>query len=247
MKSAARLAAYRSYRDRISKDFMTRIGLDTGADSVHPDLAFALPEPAQARPASGERDRLTVGVGVMSYNGWRCDKARDEGVYLGYLQKLTRFVSWLLDSGYRVCLLIGDETDQKAIDELMRLIEAARGPLDPSDIATEPAHSLHGVMEAIAKTDVVVATRFHNVVCALKLGRPVLSVGYAEKNNALLAAMGLEGFGQHVEEFEVELLIDQFRCLVASRRTLEGRIAAANAAFGESLLRQEVRIVEGFL
>ena len=114
MKSAARMAEYRSYRDEISRDFMKSIGLDVGNDPVYPDVAFELPEPAFLREPSAEGEPITVGVGVMSYNGWRGDKAGDEAVYQAYLGKLQQFVRWLLVAGHRVRVLTGDASDQRA-------------------------------------------------------------------------------------------------------------------------------------
>ena len=80
----------------------------------------------------------------------------------------------------------------------------------------QPAASLRDVMEQIAETDLVVATRFHNVVCALKLARPTVSLGYARKNDVLLAEMGLGAFCQHVEAIDLDLLKTQFGSSLAS-------------------------------
>ena len=49
-------------------------------------------------------------------------------------------------------------------------------------------------MHQMAETRIVVATRFHNVVCALKMKKPTISIGYASKNDVLLAEMGLAEF-----------------------------------------------------
>ena len=51
---SARLAAYRSYRDALSRDAMRAMGVDTARDEVYPDLAFALPTPP-ASDALGRR------------------------------------------------------------------------------------------------------------------------------------------------------------------------------------------------
>ena len=99
--------------------------------------------------------------------------------------------------------------------------------------------SLHDLMRQIATTDVVVATRYHNVVCALKLGKPTVSVGYAEKNDALMAEMGLGSFCQHVERLDLDLLIEQFRRLIADRERYERSIRKANLACQERLDRQD--------
>ena len=69
-----------------------------------------------------------------------------------------------------------------------------------------PARTLHDVMQQMADTDIVVATRYHNVVCALRVGKPTISIGYAEKNDALLAEVGLADFCQDIERLDVDLL-----------------------------------------
>ena len=48
---------------------------------------------------------------------------------------------------------------------------------------------MYDVIRQIALTDIVVATRYHHVVCALKLSRLTIFIGYADKNDALLADM----------------------------------------------------------
>ncbi|HLO76090.1 MAG TPA: polysaccharide pyruvyl transferase family protein [Magnetospirillum sp.] len=238
MKWAARLAQYRSYRDTVSRQYMDGIGFDVRGDEIFPDLAFGLPVPNRpARPAGA---RLVVGVGVMSYYGWSHDRVRGHDIYTAYLGKLRSFVQWLLDQGHGVRLLMGDTEDRAAVDDLM-------GMLAPGAVVAAPALSLHEVMEHIAETDVVVATRFHNVVCALKLGRPTVSISYASKNDALLADMGLGEFCQQIETFDVGLLIDQFTRLVRDRASHERQIRQVVQSYAERLRRQEITLATDVL
>lgn len=239
MKSAARMAQYRSYRDTLSRDFMESIGFDTRSDAVYPDIAFRLPVPTSVPAVPGASGPLTVGLGVMTYFGWRGDAQRGAAIYESYLQKITRFALWLLDQGHRVRILMGEETDQQAIDDLMRAMAAERPDYPRERVMAEPTHSLHDLMRQIAETQVVVATRFHNVVCALKLSKPVVSLGYAKKNDVLMAEMGLGEFCQHVERFDVDLLIEQFTTLVSDRAGYEQRMRAVNAEYTQRLMRQE--------
>lgn len=245
MKSAAEMAAYRSYRDEISREFMARIGSDVINDPVYPDVAFALPQPATLRKKKRNNEPLTVGIGVMSYNGWRGDKARDEAVYNAYLRKLKCFVSWLLAEGYRVRILMGDTSDQRAVNTLCQMIEQD-GRSHP-DLVAQSADSLLDIMEQIADTDLVVATRFHNIVCALKLGRPTLSIGYANKNSVLLAKMGLADFCQHIEQLDVNILIRQFQKLSDGRKDYERRIRIINSGFLELLQHQDAVLLSRYL
>ncbi|MFZ1106331.1 MAG: polysaccharide pyruvyl transferase family protein [Hyphomicrobiaceae bacterium] len=247
MKTAARLAHYRSYRDPISKDFMESIGFDTRNDPVCRDIAFRLPLPACTSAAAGESLSLTVGLGVMTYFGWRGDPVGGAAIYDGYLRKITRFTLWLLDGGHRVRILMGEDSDQKAVDDLLKAIAAERPDYPRERVVAEPAQSLRELMQQIAETQVVVATRYHNIVCALKLGKPAISIGYAKKNDVLMADMGLGELSQHVERFDVDLLIEQFTRLVSSRADYEESMRAANADFRRRLADQEKILLERVL
>jgi polysaccharide pyruvyl transferase WcaK-like protein len=239
MKRAAAVAQYRSYRDTVSKEFMMSVGFDAQRDPVYPDLAFSLPAPQFLTPRRADGEALTVALGVMSYAGWRHDHDRGVDIFSGYLQKITRFLTWLLDRGHNVRILTGETSDQDAVEELMRAVAAEGRIIPPERLVAESILSLHDVMEQIVLTDIVVATRFHNVVCALKLGRPTISIGYADKNDALLADMGLGDFNQHIESLDVDLLIKQFITLADKREEHQERIREANRAYQQRLAHQD--------
>jgi dTDP-4-dehydrorhamnose 3,5-epimerase len=151
---SGRLAAYRSYRDDISRDAMRAMGVDTSADRVYPDLAFSLPTP-DATGAPG-----TVGVGVMAYYGGNDDRADGDRIYRHYVDTMNRFVAWLVDQGRPVRLFIGDRIDRQVVDEI---IEKTASPL----VTAASAETLDELMHEMAAVDSVVATRYHNVLCAL--------------------------------------------------------------------------------
>jgi polysaccharide pyruvyl transferase WcaK-like protein len=247
IKSAAAMAQYRSYRDTVSKAFMERIGLDTRNDAVYPDIAFKLPAPPVTERPRTENGPLIVGVGVMAYRGWRNEGARGAAIYSAYLEKITKFVFWLLDRGHPVRILMGESTDQQAVADLVTKVATARPDLPQDRILAEPMSSLHDLMRQIAKTDVVVATRFHNVVCALKLGKPTVSIGYGKKHDALMAEMGVGHFCQHIEHLNLDLLIEQFTQLIADRQRYEQSIRATNLAYMRRLEKQESVLTSCFL
>ena len=235
-KLAARAAHYRSYRDQISKDYMAGLGLDVSRDPVVADIAFRL-----APPPALERDRsiLTVGVGVMTYYGWHKGAERVAGTYDGYIDKMTRYVEWLLDQGHAVRLLIGDETDNLAAADILNGVRRSRPELADASVQFEKAHGLDDVMSQMRDIDVAVVTRFHNVVCALKMGKPTISIGYQDKNDALLAEMGLADYCQHIERLDLDRLKQQTERLIADRSALEQTIGAVYARFDAQLAGQE--------
>ncbi len=223
--AAARRAHYRSYRDAPSRDAMRRMGVDVASDEVYPDLAFALAVPPAAPAATG-----AVGVGVMAYYGGNDDRARAGEIHRAYLDTMKRFVRWLIDGGRQVRLFTGDPVDHSVVTEILADLRAHRPGLDPSQVLAEPASTLQELMRQMAAVDTVVATRYHNVLCALKLSRPTLSIGYAAKHDVLMAGMGLGEFCQSARALDLERLIERFTALESRAEQLRRTMAERNQA-----------------
>ncbi len=222
--AAARLAYYRSFRDEVSRDAMRQMGLDTGGDAVYPDVAFSGP-----LPAGDSRPTGVVGVGLMTYYGRNEDRRHAAEIYAGYVAKMTQFVGRLVDSGRRVRLLVGDVEDERVVQEVLAEVRRQRPALSPAALIAEPVSSVEQLMRQIDSVDVVVATRFHNVAFALKLGKPTVSLGYAVKHQALMAEMGLSGYCHSVRSLDVGRLIEQLTDLEQHAGQLRPAIMACRA------------------
>jgi polysaccharide pyruvyl transferase WcaK-like protein len=245
-KWAARMASYRSYRDLDSRKFMEGLSAKFGADPVYCDLAFMLPSPE--RHQSAEFDRaLTIGVGVMSYYGWHAAVSGSEEIYETYVAKVTRFVVWLLGRGYRVRLVIGAAADTRVVDDVMQRVSLACGQLPVSQLIAEPAWSLPHLLEQLAGVDAIVGTRFHNIVAAIMMGLPAISIGYAAKNDALLSQAGLAHFCQRIDALDVDTLIGQFESLVAERERLADEVVKLRDAFRRCAEQQAKQVVSRFM
>lgn len=250
MVTAARLAQYRSYRDEESRSFMAEQGIDARRGLIFPDLVFGLQPPAPPSPVLSAPDtppaaagRLTVGVGIMCYRGWYGFDDSGADVFGRYIDKLAGFVRHLLENGHRVKLLIGDSDDWPAVEVIRSRFPAA----DRSRLAAPPIASLHDVMAQMASTDLVVATRFHNIVCALKLARPTISIGYADKNDALMAKMGLGAFCHHIDRLDLDDLIRQFERMAASRAEVAGDLVRRCDMLEQAFAWQETQLLSRLL
>lgn len=222
---ATRLAHYRSFRDTLSRDALATMGVDTAGDEVYPDLVFALADP-DVTVENG-----TVAVGLMDFHGSNDDRSRADDIHRTYVDGMRRFVRFLVDGGHRVRLLIGDEVDEVIVRQV--LDEHPSGT-----VAYEPIATLGDVMAQIAKAEVVVGTRYHNVLCALKLAKPTISVSYSAKNDRIMADMGLGEFTQNARAVDADRLIDQFTAVAAAADRITPVLAEQSARRTALLTRQ---------
>jgi polysaccharide pyruvyl transferase WcaK-like protein len=233
LDSAAQLSYYRSYRDNGSREAMRRRGLDVSQDLVYPDLVFGLP----ALPHEHD-DPQVVGVGVMAYFGGNDDRAEAADIYTSYVRNIKLFVRWLVDSGRNVRLLVGDASDDSVVQEILADVRECWPDLDPARVVAEPVFSFAELARAMAPVGTVVATRYHNVMCALKLSKPTISIGYAAKNVTMMADAGLSEFCQDAKSLDVDLLIKQFTELQERSAQLKPLIEAFCETQARSLGRQ---------
>jgi polysaccharide pyruvyl transferase WcaK-like protein len=232
--TTARLASYRSYRDAYSCDAMRQRGIDTSSDRVYPDLVFGVPTP----PYEPGDPRL-IGVGVMAYYGGNDDRRQAAQIHSRYVETMTRFTRWLVDNGYRVRLFGGDSKfDTEIAEKIQADLRQDRPDLEPSQVTVATFLTYPELIREIAPVGMVVATRYHNVMCALKLCKPTISLGYSQKFISLMADMGLAEFNQFADSADADLLIAQFKELESRRTQLQQKMADRNAANVRSLKEQ---------
>lgn len=221
--AAVRAAHYRSFRDQLSRDAMRQMGVDTLADTVSPDVAFSLPVPAGGQCVPG-----SVGVGLMDYSGDNDETASQDQLRANYLEQVTLFTQWLVDSGHPVRLFTSDTVDQPIIDEIAAGIRAQRPGLDPALLTADPAPTVTEVMRQIASVEIVVATRYHSVLYALLQAKPALALAYGAKHEQLMTDLGLPGAYLPCRTLDAKQMIEKFTEIEQDAAGLRQTIAERN-------------------
>ena len=220
LRSALSLANYRSFRDEPSKEWARRVGVRVDADSVVPDLVFSYPEELSVEREAVRRNRRTVGLGLMHDAGkYSVDVPTDE-IYRAYLENMAAFARWLLDNNWNIRLLIGDVVDIPVIHEFQGLLKKT-GAYDESHVAYQTPRSVQHLMEQLAGTEIVVATRFHNVLMALLLNKPAIAISFHHKCSSLMNQMGMLNYCQDITHLDSAELIEKFRQLEKSAETVK--------------------------
>lgn len=210
VKSILSLADFRSYRENSTLQYLASVGLRTDNDQVYPDLAFSLPEAVIPQQDTKTSRRCVLGLGVMQYAGKYSGASQTDKVYSAYLDSLATFVEWLFARGYAVRLLIGDLGDMPAKKEFRDLLRDRISGCHEEHLLDEPIRSVEDLLLQIAQTDLVVATRFHNVLLSLFCNKPVISIAFHHKCESLMSAVGLSEYCLNINDLKAEKLIERF-------------------------------------
>lgn len=209
---AMRRAEYRSFRDLASRSALVRMLGARPDDPVSTDVVLAAaPTDTPAPPAPVPGRPPLVALGVMRF-AWLGPGAHTELSRTPYVQALADVVVRRVGAGDRVALLGGDVADLAVLDAVAEEAGRRLG-------TAEAARSLErwgtpGFDEAVrrlAACDVVVASRFHNVVAAFVAGTPVVAVADRVKVRTLMMDAGLAGLvldAGDVTAGEVDKLLD---------------------------------------
>ena len=240
------LADFRSYRDTSTMQYINSIGFSAQDDFVYPDLAFSLPD-AMIPHQPKKSGRTVVGIGLMEYAAkYSVARPRQE-TYLNYLEVLVSFTKWLLERDYDVRLLIGDIAhDQHVKDEFKELLRKRIPEYDEKHVFDEPMCSVGDLLTQLAATDVVVATRFHNVLFALLCEKPVISISFHHKCNSLMNAIGLSAYSMDINALKADSLIDKFCDLETNGAKLKGLIRERTKEF-RNVLDQQYKFIFNLL
>jgi polysaccharide pyruvyl transferase WcaK-like protein len=245
VKTALSMADFRSYRDDASMAYLKGIGFRTNSDRVYPDLVFSLPEITIPRDDGKRAGRPIVGLGVMPYAGKYSVEKPTDAIYREYLDNLVAFAGWLLAHDYVIRLLVGEVSDRSVSEDFKSLLRASFGAYDEERIIDQPALSAEQLLPQIAATDIVVATRFHNVLLALVLNKPVIAISFHHKCASLMSDMGLAEYCHDINHMNAGRLIEQFQGVEKNAETLKPVIRQRVEQSRKALDEQYKLIFEG--
>ena len=240
VRSALRMAEYRSYRDADSKTAVQAL-LRSPGDPVCADLAYCFPCQVARRPQSRslQDQSLLVGVSPMAWCDPRVWPIKDEQRYSRYLGHLADMVAWLLQQRNRVLLFATDNPDNDNIADLQRLLSLRS--VDSSllqVIPGPPQQTTEGFLEAISATDLVIASRLHGVILSHLIAVPVLAISYDRKVDAHMHDIGQSAYCLDIDHLDAESLVSRFVALRDARARESARIASAVQRYREQVRMQ---------
>jgi polysaccharide pyruvyl transferase WcaK-like protein len=234
---ALRLADYVSFRDEDSRALVRRLGYRKSAE-VAPDCAYSLNIAPAERFEEGAA-RPVVGFSPMAYCDPRFYWDKNQQAYERMRENLVRFGSWLISQNCQLRLFSTDIWfDVMVLDEVEAGLRQPGNVVHPEWLVRERAGQVRELMARIGGMDCVVTCRFHGVIFAHIMGKPVLALSHHPKVATLMRSLGLSEYCLDMRECDATILQEKFFLLMRNREAIALRMRESLAGYRAALTRQ---------
>jgi polysaccharide pyruvyl transferase WcaK-like protein len=177
----------------------------------------------------------------MAFYGKRDDPVRGAAVRRTYVTTMAHSLAQIAGADDQVVIVCGDRVDIEVAHELGTAVREVRPDLPDDAVVVREFTTFSELTEEMRRAEVVIPSRFHNLICALRLARPTVSAGYASKNHELMLALGLNEYSQPMEHLDGDKLVAQVRAARGNADTLTTDIRRGTSEYAdevESLLER---------
>ena len=215
IRTALHLSSYTSFRDQHSLALSRSAGF-MRSSTVYPDTVYGLDVSADTISRALRRQAgPIVGISPMAY----CDPRRywhkDVETYRQFICKLSLFAAQIVRDQYFVEIFSTDiEFDTDAMGDLMQALTENQEGICAGHVAHVATPGIEALLSEISTMDYVVTCRFHGVVFAHLMNKPVLALAHHQKVTSLMADLGLAEFCLDIRNLDPESLLSAFTRMV---------------------------------
>ncbi len=225
VKRALLFADYVSFRDDDSKALIQETGF-TGESHVLVDCVYSLDLSAASTRSVVKCEDAIVGLSPMAYYDPRIYWQKDQAVYENFIRNLASFGSWLSQNHYRLALFSTDTCfDAQTIEDVKTALKTRENNVEPEQIRHQPITRIDQLLAQMSSMDYIVTCRFHGVVFAHLLNKPVLALSHHSKVNTLMNDLGLAKYCLDIRTCDQASLRETFSSLVSNREEIKSCMA----------------------
>jgi polysaccharide pyruvyl transferase WcaK-like protein len=228
VRRALAAADYVSFRDDKSRALARKIGF-TGESRVCPDNVYGL-EVATTRNSLERRPRPLVGFAPMPFPDPdpRGRAENDQIFYDEFIRKLALFASWLIDQSYAITFFGTDiGVDPLAVEDLQMALLSRHGIASSQYSVRDSIKSTHNLLATMSEMDYVITCRFHGVVFAHLVNKPVLAIAHHPKVTDLMTDLELSNYCVDIGGFDLKLLTERFSSMVINAEEIKTCMAGS--------------------
>ncbi len=173
-------------------------------------------------------ERETVGFAPVPYGDPRLHSAeRNYSVYETFIAKCAVLGSDLVRRGYSVALFGTDIGVDPSV--MSDVVKAVREKVAVELPQYDDVESVEDLVASMSAMDYVITCRFHGVIFAHLLNKPVLAIAHHPKVRDLMDSIGLSEYCVDIETFDQVKTVEMFASLVADAENVRATMTASLA------------------
>jgi polysaccharide pyruvyl transferase WcaK-like protein len=159
--------------------------------------------------------------------------------YDSLIHSLAACGSRVMEDSRRVTLFCTDiGVDSPSVHDLHRVLKKRSGPRTDELIGLSIPKTTSDLLRAMRAMDYIVTCRFHGVILAHLLNKPVIALSHHPKMNTLMSDLGLSGYCLDIRTVDSDSLMEKIFELMSNAAQIKSRMSAIYLSYKESLLRQ---------
>ena len=228
LSAALRMAQYRSYRDKNSREVAARLMQRTARDAIVPDIAFSLPSselPPPARIGSISQGRTVVAISLIAYARPGSWPNPNRTLHDRYLEQMTDVVAQLLKRGYFlviVCSSLGD--DERVISELLDRLDDEYRKMVARQIHIPTIRTWRDLVATLRDVDYLIASRLHSTILGFLTQTPTVAISFDPKVDWVMEDARQTDYLLHIHDFSSEDVIEALDRIELHRSFVAGQI-----------------------
>jgi polysaccharide pyruvyl transferase WcaK-like protein len=226
---ALRLACYRSYRDKETRDFAASLMQRAARDPIVPDLAFSLtsselPPIASTPGIAGERTVIAISPIAFAKPGiWPIE---NRATYNRYVEQLAQVMAELLRRDYFLVMVwssLGD--DESVIPDLFGRLDQESRQSRTLQIHIPTIGTWRDFVSTLGGVDFLIASRLHSAILGFVSETPTIAISFERKVTSVMADLGQTDYLLEICDFTSKDVIE-----VLDRLELRGDIVSQQIA-----------------
>jgi polysaccharide pyruvyl transferase WcaK-like protein len=229
MSAALRLARYRSYRDKNSREIAAGLLSRATRDSVVPDLAFSLPSselPAPAGVRSISQGRTIVAISPMAYAKPGSWPYEDRALYDRYVQQMSHVVSQLLERGFFLVIVWSSLSDESVIPELLGRLDSKSQKRLARQMHIPTIAHWQNLVALLQDVDFLIASRLHSAILGFLTQRPTVAISFDPKVDWVMEDLCQTDYLLQIRDFTAENVIQALDRLALRRNCVMEQIGS---------------------
>ena len=224
---ALRAAAYRSYRDKKSREIAAGLRHRAGLDPVVPDLAFSLP--SSELPSSNCIRKIAGGRKIFAVSPMAFAKPgswpfEDSALYSRYLRRIASVISQLLERDGFLVMVWSTLTDQKVIQEIFEHLDDRSKDRLQRQMHIPEIASWRDLVAVLLDVDFLVASRLHSTILGFVALCPTVAISFDPKVDRVMEELGQTDSLLQISDFESVEVIEALDGLESRRQSVTEQI-----------------------